>query len=143
MDSKEIYRILMGDKEYEKYKDRLEKLSKGGRCFPSWNWGAFFFGGFWLLYRKRSGLFLIYWLIVSIVTSIGFHLGGFVVYGLVPYLVVSKAIFPCYANQVIYIRLEQVVRRIQSHPDPAECAEHFRLSFSTIRDPAPGNPRLF
>jgi len=52
-------------KAFKRY-DAIMREAKGSGKYPgfnklaSWNWGAFFFGPFWMLYRKRFIDFVIY-----------------------------------------------------------------------------------
>jgi len=54
-----LYEAAIGTKNQTYYLDKFETFDeKGGGLHPSWNWAAFFFTGFWALYRKLYGWFL-------------------------------------------------------------------------------------
>ena len=54
-----LYETAIGKKNQTYYLDKFETFDeKGAGLHPSWNWAAFFFTGFWALYRKLYGWFL-------------------------------------------------------------------------------------
>ena len=59
-----LYEAAIGPKKKTYYVDRFEVFDENGPgLHPSWNWAAFFFTGFWALYRKLYGWFAI-WILV-------------------------------------------------------------------------------
>lgn len=70
-----VENIYIGDRYYafEKYFDRFRE--NGGRYFFNFSWAAFFFGIFWLFYRKmyREGFFVLGIIIVIAVIEMVFN----------------------------------------------------------------------
>jgi hypothetical protein len=54
-----LYEAAIGTRNQPYYLDKFETFDENGPgLHPSWNWAAFFFTGFWALYRKLYGWFL-------------------------------------------------------------------------------------
>lgn len=53
-----LYKAIIGEKNTHYYLTKFEQFDRQGPGFKaSWNWPAFFFTGFWALYRKMYGWF--------------------------------------------------------------------------------------
>ncbi len=54
-----LYEAAIGTRNRPYYLDKFETFDEHGPgLHPSWNWAAFFFTGFWALYRKLYGWFV-------------------------------------------------------------------------------------
>ena len=71
--SDEEFIAFVGEKKSSYYIDYFNRY-KTNTNFISWNWSSFFFGAYWLLYRK---LFLIFFLVILITVSSITLLGPF------------------------------------------------------------------
>jgi hypothetical protein len=62
-----LYGSAIGDKSQDYYLGKFEDFDdKGPGLHASWNWAAFFFTGFWALYRKMYGWFFAWWFIATV-----------------------------------------------------------------------------
>jgi Protein of unknown function (DUF2628) len=62
MKLRQLYKAAIGEKNQGYYLAKFELFDQGGPGFhPSWNWPAFFFTGFWALYRRMYGWFFAWW----------------------------------------------------------------------------------
>ena len=48
----ELFRSAIGNKNTNYYLDVFKNLKEGNYRYALWNWGAFFFGPFWMIYRR-------------------------------------------------------------------------------------------
>lgn len=65
-----LYEAAIGPKRKLYYVDRFEIFDENGPgLHPSWNWAAFFFTGFWALYRKLYSWFAIW---IFVFAALGF-----------------------------------------------------------------------
>ncbi len=65
----EYYEVALGDKNADYYLDKFLAFDRNGTgLHASWNWAAFFFTGFWALYRKMYGWFFAWWAVSTVVT---------------------------------------------------------------------------
>ncbi|WP_252237975.1 MULTISPECIES: DUF2628 domain-containing protein [unclassified Clostridium] len=71
--SDEEFTSFVGKRKSSYYIEYFNRYKTNNK-FISWNWAAFFFGAYWLLYRK---LFLMFFLFILITTSIVSLLGPF------------------------------------------------------------------
>ncbi|MBN1059872.1 DUF2628 domain-containing protein [Clostridium botulinum] len=71
--SDEEFKSFVGEKKSSYYIEYFNRYKINNR-FISWNWASFFFGAYWLLYRK---LFLIFFLFLLITTGTVSLLGPF------------------------------------------------------------------
>ena len=69
-----LFETAIGQKYQTYYAHKFFAFDqKGSGLIMSWNWGAFFFGGVWALYRKMYGWFFAWWfvaLMVGVLSSI-------------------------------------------------------------------------
>ena len=55
----DFYETAIGEKNLDYYIGKFHAFDeKGAGLHASWNWAAFFFTGFWALYRKLYGWFV-------------------------------------------------------------------------------------
>lgn len=63
-----LYEAAIGEKNQAYYLDKFEQFDEyGNGLHAGWNWAAFFFSGFWVLYRKMYGWFFAMWAFVTII----------------------------------------------------------------------------
>lgn len=63
------YVAALGEKNSAYYLDKFHAFDeKGPGLHASWNWAAFFFTGFWALYRKMYGWFFAWWAVGTVLT---------------------------------------------------------------------------
>jgi Protein of unknown function (DUF2628) len=64
-----LYENALGQKNQSYYLEKFEDFDEQGPGLKlSWNWAAFFFTGFWALYRKMYGWFFAWWAVATVVT---------------------------------------------------------------------------
>ena len=62
-----LYDEAIGSKNRDYYLDKFEDFDqREAGWHVSWNWAAFFFTGFWALYRKMYGLFFAWWAVGTV-----------------------------------------------------------------------------
>lgn len=67
-----LYEAAIGERNQNYYINKFEDFDdKGPGLHASWNWAAFFFTGFWALYRKMYGWFFAWWFIATVGTIFG------------------------------------------------------------------------
>ena len=67
-----FYEAAIGQRNQNYYLSKFENFdAQGPGLHASWNWAAFFFTGFWALYRKMYGWFFAWWLIATVGTIFG------------------------------------------------------------------------
>lgn len=65
----EYYETALGQKNLDYYLDKFHGFDNKGPGFhASWNWAAFFFTGFWSLYRKMYVWFFAWWAVGTVLT---------------------------------------------------------------------------
>ena len=64
MEVQKYYKAAIGEKNADFYLSRFHHFDSNG-VRPSWNWPAFFFTFYWLLYRKM-GLFALVYVLLPI-----------------------------------------------------------------------------
>ena len=61
------YEAAIGEKNSGYYTEKFHTFDKKGPgLHASWNWAAFFFTGFWALYRKMYAWFFAWWAVVAV-----------------------------------------------------------------------------
>ena len=64
----DLYQAAIGDKNQDYYIAKFEDFDQHGPGLQvSWNWAAFFFTGFWALYRRMYGWFVVWWVMATII----------------------------------------------------------------------------
>lgn len=106
-----LCKAIIGDKNTSYYLSKFEQFDQQGPGLKaSWNWAAFFFGGFWALYRKMYGWFFIFW-------AIGTFLKVMEKASFLPWLgviyVVFWIAFSIYANSIYHNRVKKKVAAAQ------------------------------
>ncbi len=67
--STEHYEAALGHKNSDYYIRKFHAFDeKGPGLHASWSWAAFFFTGFWALYRKMYGWFFAWWAVATVVS---------------------------------------------------------------------------
>jgi hypothetical protein len=106
----DLYRAFIGKARTAYYLKQFAVFDEqGGGFYPSWNWAAFFFGPFWVQYRKLHGLF---WalLLVALLTLIAigqsFEILGFT------FLVACLIGLGAYANAFYYRRAKKMIAKV-------------------------------
>lgn len=67
----EHYGAALGHKNSDYYVGKFLAFDeKGPGLHASWNWAAFFFTGFWALYRKMYGWFFVWWVLGTVGTTL-------------------------------------------------------------------------
>lgn len=117
----EYYEAALGYKNTAHYLPVFSRFDAEG-ISPSWNWPAFFFSFYWLLYRKMWGYAAAYFFlpiplgmiygVLAATGEIGAVLGGIINLG------VAFVLVPMYANALLYGRMRKWIAEIMStRPD--------------------------
>lgn len=68
----DFYEAAIGERNQNYYLSKFENFdAQGPGLHVSWNWAAFFFTGFWALYRKMYGWFFAWWFIATVGAMFG------------------------------------------------------------------------
>lgn len=135
-----ILENLLEQKAAKYYAKSFASIEKKGWLVPTWNWGCFFFSGFWMLYRKLG---LAWFLYITVLGLAGrFFLAEFGITGFyVFYAVFAKFLIPMYANAYMYRRVRKYIRRLQINGDNPMSAE-YRHVLASITSASKDNPRI-
>jgi len=110
--TRELYEAIIGEKNRVYYLAKFERFDlQGDRWKAGWNWPAFFFTGFWALYRKMYGLFFAFWGIAflsNLLVKSGAEGVGLLI------LLVSTVGFGIYANSLYHKKIKKKVAHAQS-----------------------------
>lgn len=114
-----LYEPAIGEKNQDYYVAKFEDFDQQGPgLHASWNWAAFFFSGFWALYRKMYGWFFAWWGLATVagiferVQSAGFQ------QTLAAALVVMWLTFSAFANSLYHAKVKANIAAAQkSSPD--------------------------
>ncbi|EEF79468.1 hypothetical protein MDMS009_2055 [Methylophaga thiooxydans DMS010] len=119
-----LYHAAIGHKYEDYYRDGFDRFAREGNTGASWNWPAFFFSLYWMLYRKMwypaAGYFLAGILITIIALPTAKDGAGVTTVDIV-YLVGAFIIFPMYANALYYKKCNELIATARfNHPNPNE-----------------------
>jgi hypothetical protein len=119
-----LYEAALADCRADYYLLRFAEFDKrDGELVRGWNWGAFFGGGVWALYRKMYGWFFAFWGLAFIArifeTKVSPTIG--VLFVLVPWLA-----FTLYANSLYYRHVRSTIENAGGINHPAELLAHLR-----------------
>ena len=102
------YATLIGERNTGYYLGHFERFDQGGKITLTWNWPAFIFSFFWLVYRGMYGYAWLYFILAILLYYISSYL----------YVIVAFIAFPLFANAIYYRflknRLEKIRRSIPS-----------------------------
>ncbi|TYA11484.1 DUF2628 domain-containing protein [Paenibacillus faecis] len=93
-----------------------------------WNWPAFLFGGYWLLYRGMYLYFLLYLICLSLLVNViryltfpAYYLSNGVVWTVIAAHFVLQVVFAAFANQIYFHHAQRKIRslnvRFDRYPD--------------------------
>lgn len=124
-------------KYYAKVFDRIEKH---GWLIPTWNWGCFFFSGFWMLYRKLGVTWFLYIVVLALVSRflvVEYGFNGFYFF----YLPFAKIFIPMYANAYMYWKVSKYTKKIYAKNGDPTSIEH-RYALASISQASADNPKI-
>jgi len=111
-DPRELYALAIGDKNRDYYLRRFEEFDREGTKF-GWNWPAFFFTFWWLMYRKMWGKAALYFILPNIIAAgIGASAAvapGFAVFAYCAYLLGLFVIPPLISNGGYYRHCQKLI----------------------------------
>jgi Tfp pilus assembly major pilin PilA len=117
--NEELYRAAVGKEKADYYLPLFQRFDQPGSSGASWNWLAFFFTFFWMLYRRMFGLAVGYLLLLPIVFGIvllllvlflGQMIGTLVYW--VTALGVSFVVIPMFANSIYHRHVKRRIARL-------------------------------
>lgn len=109
-----LYEDSIGTKSQDYYLNKFENFDQIGEGWnPSWNWAAFFFTGFWALYRKMYGWFFAWWLFGTIGSMFMKSENHLVKQGLGIAYLASFFGFAIYANSIYHRKLKSKIAAAQ------------------------------
>ncbi len=89
------------------------------RSARNWNGAAFFLGNFWVLHRKQSTLFFVYF-VIALSLFVGGVAGGSFKVGVAFWALLSFVVFPVYADGLYYLHARRLIDKAkQTEQDPA------------------------
>lgn len=114
-----LYEPALGEKNLGYYLAKFLAFDdKGTGLNASWNWPAFFFTGFWALYRKMYGWFFAWWAVATVVTVFEKTQNAQIHQFLAVVSVVSWLGFATYANSLYHRKIKKRIASAQrSHSD--------------------------
>jgi hypothetical protein len=118
-EQKKLYEPALGEKNFGYYLAKFQAFDdKGTGLHVSWNWPAFFFTGFWALYRKMYGWFFAWWALATVVTVFEKAQSAQIHQFLAVVSVVSWLGFATYANSLYHRKIKKRIASAQrSHSD--------------------------
>lgn len=140
MNNEKILENLLEPRAAAYYTKAFARVHKYGWAVPSWNWGCFFFSGFWMLYRKLGLLWFLY--IVILAAASRFIVAEYGVIGFYFfYVAFAKVLLPMYVNAYMYWRVGKYIRKAHaSGSDPTSAAHRYALA--SISHVASDNPKV-
>jgi hypothetical protein len=116
-----LYDDALGSKSRDYYLNKFEDFDQIGEGWsPSWNWAAFFFTGFWALYRKLYGWFFVWWLFGTVGAVLVKVPSPFIQQGVGIAYFASFFVFSIYANSIYHRKIKARIAAAQrASSDPA------------------------
>lgn len=115
----EYWNNLLGESFYQGTRLRIEDVIRRGLLVPNWNWAAFFFGIFWLIYRRLDGVALAYWFFLALL-AVAVQTIATAIWFLPNYIIVGKILLPMYADSIVVTIVNRRINIIRdSGGDPA------------------------
>jgi hypothetical protein len=96
------YTTLIGERNTRYYLGLFKKFDQGGKITATWNWPAFIFSFFWLVYRGIYGYAWLYFILAIFLFYISPYL----------YIIVAFIAFPLCANAIYYRFLKNRFEKI-------------------------------
>ena len=113
-DRAKFYEAAIGQKNLDYYLNKFHIFDeKGLGLHASWNWAAFFGGGFWALYRKMYVWFFAWWALGTVVTFFAKIQNEQILVFLRIVLVVTWVGFTIFANSLYHCKVKARVGAAQ------------------------------
>lgn len=130
--STSLYEAAIGERNQAYYLDKFEHFDDAGDGFhASWNWAAYFFTGFWALYRKMYGWFFATFAFV-IILNIAMKLNPAPAVGLL-YLVPGFC-FAIFGNSLYHRKVKaQIANAQESNNDDRKVIKRLNASSGVHR----------
>lgn len=130
-----LYKAVVGQKNEDFYYQAFSKIDNEGRLTVTWNWPAFFFSFYWMLYRKMwypaAGYFLAGLLLSFLAVATAGDGSGITEIDVV-YLIGTFVVFPMYANVLYYNKCKELIVKARfNHPKPEEQISFLKLKGGT------------
>jgi curved DNA-binding protein CbpA len=107
----DLYAAYLGEKNQDYYLAKFAEFDQQGTGLKaSWNWPAFFFTGFWALYRKMYGWFIALWGLLAV--SNLFDKAGTSEFLFLPFFAAQVA-FGIYANSIYHSHVRKKIETAQ------------------------------
>lgn len=119
-----LYEAVLADCRADYYLPRFAEFdNRNEELVRGWNWGAFFGGGVWALYRKMYGWFFAFWglsfLALVFQTKVSPVFGALV-------LMVPWHLFTIYANSLYHRHVRMKISAAGGINNPSELLAHLR-----------------
>ena len=102
------YATLIGERNTGYYLGHFERFDQGGKITLTWNWPAFIFSFFWLVYRGMYGYAWLYFILAILLYYISSYL----------YVIVAFIAFPLFANAIYFRFLKNRFEKIRQGAQP-------------------------
>ena len=116
-----LYDDALGSKRRDYYRDKFEDFDqKGEGWHPSWNWAAFFFTGFWALYRKMYGWAFAWLVAFTIFGVLGRNPSNKASFWLLVWNLAVVVSFATFSNAIYHRKIKARIAAARlSNPDPS------------------------
>lgn len=137
MSKEELWRLAIGEKNTDYYVKSFLHIENGSPWRAMWNWGAFFTGPLWMIYRR----FPVYELCIrGYLSTLGFMYASNGVespFNIVAVAAVYCLFFPVTANVIYFYRIRKLIaKNSNSSVDEIKILlqKNFRTEFEVIRE---------
>lgn len=116
-----LYGDAIGEKNRDYYLDKFDDFDRKGEGWhASWNWAAFFFTAFWVLYRKMYGWFFAWGVFGTVGTMLMKVPNPQIQQGVGIAYIASFFGFSIFANSIYHRKIKARIAAAQrSNPDPS------------------------
>lgn len=119
-----LYEAVLADCRADYYLPRFAEFDRNdGELIRGWNWGAFFGGGVWALYRKMYGWFFAFWGLSFL--ALVFQAKVSPVFGALV-LMIPWQLFTIHANSLYHRHVRMRISAAGGINHPAELLAHLR-----------------